>query len=55
MCVIQKSKFVFRECKSQNENHYLIQSRVITRDIVGMPQDVIDKLVCDKPKSTGPY
>ena len=55
MCVIQKSKFVFRRCKSQNENHYLVKSRVITREIVGISQDVIDKLVCDSPKSTGPY
>jgi hypothetical protein len=56
MCVIQKCRFYYLGCTlPENENHVFVKSQVITRELQNMDQDVIDKLVCENPKKTGPY
>ncbi|TAQ87979.1 hypothetical protein B7494_g3663 [Chlorociboria aeruginascens] len=51
MCVIQKSRCVFRGCTLPAEDYHL---RVMAEETPGMDQDIIDRLICDNPKEVGP-
>jgi hypothetical protein len=56
MCVIQKCRFYYRGCTlPENEDHVFVKSRVVTRELKDMDQEIIDKLVCENLKKTGPY
>lgn len=56
MYVIQKCRFYYLGCTlPKNENYVFVKSRVITRELQNIDQDVIDKLVCKNLKKTGPY